>query len=94
MKKDTNLDIESDYFTAKKDEGIITISFTGNVMFFPTLLSVKEALFDYLDLISNTDTVKVVINLCAQKKLIETSFNGHTFYMRKLPNTHNKLEEA
>ncbi len=61
MKKDTNLDIKSDYFSAKKDDGIITISFNGNVMLFPTLLSVKDALFDYLDLISNTDTVKVVI---------------------------------
>jgi len=61
MKKDTNLDIKNDYFSAKKVEEIIMISFSGNIMLFPTLLSAKEALFDYLDLVSNTNTIKVVI---------------------------------
>jgi len=61
MKKGTDLDIKSDYFSTKKFNDIITISFTGNIMLFPTLLSAKEALFDYLDLVSNTDSIKVVI---------------------------------
>lgn len=61
MKMSRSLDVNSDYFSAKKADQIITISFHGNVMFFPTLLGAKEALFDYLDLVARSDTVKVVI---------------------------------
>ncbi len=68
MKKKTDFDIEGEYFSTKKIDEIITISFTGNVMHFPTLLSAKEALFDYLDLVSNSDAVKVVILKGQQKR--------------------------
>ena len=61
MKKGIDLDIKSDYFSAKKHDEIVTIKFNGNVMFFPTLLNAKEALFDYLDLVLKADTVKVII---------------------------------
>ena len=61
MKEGIDLDKNSDYFSAKRGDGIITISFDGNVMLFPTLLRAKEAIFDYLDLVSNDESIKVVI---------------------------------
>ena len=36
----------------------------------------------------------IVLNLCDRGKLVETNFNGHTFYMRKLSDTYNKQCEA
>ncbi len=72
-------------------------AFTGNVE--EDLLSItavhpmrKEAICQFLAK-AGVDW-QVVINLCAQKKLIETSFNGHQFYMRKLSDTYDKPGEA
>jgi len=72
-------------------------AFTGNVE--EDLLSItsvhpmrKEAVCHFLEK-ADVDWQEV-INLCAQKKLIETTFNGHKFYMRKLQDMHNKLEGA
>jgi hypothetical protein len=66
---------------------------TGNVE--EDLLSItavhpmrKEAVSQFLAK-ANVDW-QVVINLCDQKRLIETSYNGHKFYMRKLQDTHSK----
>ncbi len=62
-------------------------AFTGNVE--EDLLSItavhpmrEEAVCHFLER-AKVDWQEVV-NLCAQKKLIETEFNGHKFYMRKL----------
>ena len=70
---------------------------TGNVE--EDLLSItsvhpmrKEAVCHFLER-AEVDWQEV-INLCAQKKLIETTFNGHKFYMRKFQDMRNDLEEV
>lgn len=70
-------------------------AFTGNVE--EDLLSItavhpmrEEAVYHFLKR-AEVDWQEV-INLCAQKKLIETEYNGHKFYMRKLHDKHNIIE--
>jgi wyosine [tRNA(Phe)-imidazoG37] synthetase (radical SAM superfamily) len=72
-------------------------AFTGNVE--EDLLSItavhpmrKEAVSDFL-VRAGVDW-RVIENLIAEGKLIETTFDRHTFYMRKLHDMHNNLEEA
>lgn len=36
----------------------------------------------------------MIQDLCDRGKLIETKFEDHIFYMRRLKNMHNKSEEA
>jgi hypothetical protein len=52
----------------------------------------REAVSDFLDR-AEVDW-EVIEDLLAEGKLIETTFDRHTFYMRKLHDMHNNLEEA
>jgi wyosine [tRNA(Phe)-imidazoG37] synthetase (radical SAM superfamily) len=72
-------------------------AFTGNVE--EDLLSItavhpmrKEAVSDFLAR-AGVDW-RVIEDLIAEGKLIETTFDRHTFYMRKLHDMHNNLEDA
>jgi wyosine [tRNA(Phe)-imidazoG37] synthetase (radical SAM superfamily) len=72
-------------------------AFTGNVE--EDLLSItavhpmrKEAVSDFL-VRAGVDW-RVIEDLIAEGKLIETTFDRHTFYMRKLHDMHNNLEDA
>ena len=72
-------------------------AFTGNVE--EDLLSItavhpmrKEAVSDFL-VRAGVDW-RVIEDLIAKGKLIETTFDRHTFYMRKLHDMHNNLEDA
>jgi len=72
-------------------------AFTGNVE--EDLLSItavhpmrKEAVSDFL--VRARVDWRVIEDLIAEGKLIETTFDRHTFYMRKLHDMHNNLEDA
>ena len=60
--KTTNLDFDGEFFFGKRyNEEIVTMTYEGNVILLPTILSAKEEIFDYLDLIAGTDSVKIVV---------------------------------
>ena len=60
--KVTNLDYDGEFFLGKRyNDEIVTMRYEGNVILLPTILSAKEEIFEYLDLIARTDSVKVVV---------------------------------
>ena len=72
-------------------------AFTGNVE--EDLLSItavhpmrKEAVSDFL-VRAGVDW-RIIDNMVADGKLIETKFEGHTFYIRTLHEMHNSLDDA
>ena len=57
-----NLDYDGEFFFGSRyNEKIVTMRYEGNVILLPTILSAKEEIFEYLDLIARTDAVKVVV---------------------------------
>jgi len=63
MKKDQTLDERCDFFSAKRIEHIVMIRFKENLLFYASDLSAKEKVMKYLDLVSESDSIKVVVIL-------------------------------
>ena len=63
MKKDQGLDERCDFFSAKRLEHIVMINFKKNLLFYASDLSAKEKVLEYLDLVSRSDSIKVVVVL-------------------------------
>ena len=62
MNKLTNLDYEGEFFFGKRyNNEIVTLRYEGNVILLPTILTAKDEIFEYLDLIARTDSIKVVV---------------------------------
>jgi len=57
MKKDQNLDVKYDFFSGKRAEDIIVLSFKENLLHRTTDLDEKALLLDYLDLVSKSDGI-------------------------------------
>lgn len=58
--KEQNLNRETDLFRAERRNGVVMLTFKGGALLSSSSLSNKEEVFDYLDLLAQTDSVKVV----------------------------------
>jgi len=61
MQKAKEFDQTHDFFSAKKIDDIVILKFNENLLFSATDLNIKQPLFDYLELISKSDEIKVVL---------------------------------
>lgn len=69
MKKDQNLDVRYDFFSGKRVEDIIVLTFKENLLHSVTDLDEKALLFDYLDLVSKSNAIKVLLIIGSPKKI-------------------------
>lgn len=67
-------DVDHDLFTGKKAGDIVVLSFKEKPLLHATDLSVKKALFDYLDLVACCDDIKVVLVKEALIKMNRTEY--------------------
>ena len=61
MEEDQNLDRDHDVFSSKRLEDIIIFRFKENLLFRSTDLRAKAAVLNYLNRVSENDSIKVVI---------------------------------
>jgi len=61
MQKTKEFDQTHGFFSAKRIDDIAMLRFNKNLLLSATDLNVKGSLFDYLELISKTDEIKVVL---------------------------------
>jgi len=69
MKKDQNLDVKYDFFSGKRVEDIIVLSFKENLLHRTTDLDEKALLLDYLEFVSKSDAIKVLLIIGSPKKI-------------------------
>ena len=69
MKKDQNLDVKYDFFSGKRIEDIVVLSLKENLLHRTTDLDDKALLLDYLDLVSKSDAIKVLLIIGSPKKI-------------------------
>jgi 2-(1,2-epoxy-1,2-dihydrophenyl)acetyl-CoA isomerase len=58
---DQDLNCQNEFFSAKQSGDIVMLTFEGKVLLPFSYLDTKEALLRYLDLVSETDAVKIVM---------------------------------
>jgi len=68
MKKTKELNQTHDFFSAKRIDDIVMLKFNENLLFSATDLNLKQPLFDYLELISKSDEIKVVLIMGSPQK--------------------------
>lgn len=61
MTKQQNLDRDCDYFSSKTFEDILRITFSEDLLFQSTDLRCRDRIINYLNLVSEYDSVKVVV---------------------------------
>lgn len=61
MKKETNLYERHDFFSAKRIDNILTVRFKEDMLFRATDLSKRDDVLDYLDRVSKSDSIKVIV---------------------------------
>jgi 2-(1,2-epoxy-1,2-dihydrophenyl)acetyl-CoA isomerase len=61
MAKKINLDKECEFFTAERRDEIVILRLKENLLFRATDLSARDKVIDYLDQISITDAIKVIV---------------------------------
>jgi 2-(1,2-epoxy-1,2-dihydrophenyl)acetyl-CoA isomerase len=61
MKKTKEFDQRHEFFSAKRIDHIVMLKFNENLLFSATDLNIKQPLFDYLELVSKSDEIKVVL---------------------------------
>ena len=69
MKNDQNLDVRYDFFSGTRVEDIIVLSFKENLLHRTTDLDEMALLLDYLDLVSKSDAIKVLLTIGSPKKI-------------------------
>lgn len=61
MKKEPNFNQKYDFFSAKRLEDIVMLSFKESLLFRAPDLHARDQVLDYLDLVSESDSIKVVV---------------------------------
>ena len=61
MAKKVDLDKECEFFTAERLDEIVILRLKENLLFRATDLSERDKVIDYLDQVSITDSIKVVV---------------------------------
>ena len=69
MKKVSNFEVDYDFFSGRREENIVLISFKENLLQRTTHLDAKGLLFDYLELISRSDAIRGVLIIGSPKKM-------------------------
>jgi 2-(1,2-epoxy-1,2-dihydrophenyl)acetyl-CoA isomerase len=82
MEKKGNLDKECEFFTVERLDDIVMLRLKENLLFRATDLSERDRVIDYLDQISITDSIKVVIVMSSQE--VKGSEEYFDFYHRVL----------
>ena len=59
--KQQGLNQENDFFSAKRVDAVVTLTFKGKRLLPITFWSTKAPILDYLDLVSKSDSVRVVV---------------------------------
>ena len=68
MKKMSNFEVDYDFFSGRREEDIVLISFNENLLQRTTHLDAKGLLFDYLELVSKSDAIRGVLIIGSPKK--------------------------
>jgi len=79
----SNLDLNCDFFSAKELEDIILLRFKENLLFQGTDLSTRDEVLDYLDRISETHSIKVVIVRSSERRGCEEYFEFYNQALRR-----------
>ena len=69
MKKVSNFEVDYDFFSGRREEDIVLISFKENLLQRTTHLDAKGLLFDYLELVSKSDAIRGVLIIGSPKKM-------------------------
>jgi len=67
--KISNLDIENDLFSGRRNDDVAVLRFKNKPLHHVTDLDAKKVLFDYLDLVSVSDRIKVLLIVGAPVKM-------------------------
>jgi len=68
MKKDENINKNSDFFSAKEIDDLIILSLNKNLLIRSTDLATRDRVLDFFDDISRSDTIKVVVIVSSPEK--------------------------
>jgi 2-(1,2-epoxy-1,2-dihydrophenyl)acetyl-CoA isomerase len=82
MRKKACLDKECEFFTAERREEIVILRLKENLLFRATDLGERDKVIDYLDQVSITDSIKVVVFMCSPE--VKGSEEYFDFYHRVL----------
>jgi len=69
MKKRSSFEVDYDFFSGQRIEDIAVLSFKENFLHGGTHLTAKGWLFDYLELVSKSDEIKVLLIIGSPKKI-------------------------
>ena len=97
MRKVSNLEGDYDFFSAKRVEDIVILNIKENILLQATDLTAKDSLLEYLELVSESDAIKVVLIIGApQKKGSEEYFRFYRQVMEHKLDRHaiNRLYNA
>ena len=82
MAKKVDLDQECEFFTAERLDEIVILRLKENLLFRATNLIERDKVIDYLDQVSITDSIKVVVFMCSPD--VKGSEEYFDFYHRVL----------
>jgi 2-(1,2-epoxy-1,2-dihydrophenyl)acetyl-CoA isomerase len=69
MKKVSNFEVDYEFFSGRREEDTVLISFKENLLHRATHLDAKGQLFDYLELVSKSDAIRGVLIIGSPKKM-------------------------
>ena len=69
MEKVSNFEVDYDFFSGRREEDIVLISFKENLLQRTTHLDAKGELFDYFELVSKSDAIRGVLIIGSPKKI-------------------------
>ncbi len=61
MTKEFELDYRGDFFSARSSEEIAVVELKENLLFYATDLGAKEEMLSYLELVSGSEPIKVLV---------------------------------
>ena len=68
MKRKINLESDFDFFIGQVIGSVLVLNLKNNLMFRATSLAVKSKILDYLDQLSRTDAIKVLLIVSSAEK--------------------------
>ena len=68
MKKEKNLNQETNLFSGKHEDEVVIITFQGNALLVSSILNAKDSLFNYLEQVEKNDSVRVVLVKAASQR--------------------------
>ncbi|MBF0226049.1 MAG: enoyl-CoA hydratase/isomerase family protein [Desulfobacterales bacterium] len=88
MNEASKLNVNCDFFTGKAVDSIAQITFKENLLLRAIDLKCKEDFFDYLDIVSKNESIKVVLITGSSKKISCEEYIS--FYLKLLKSDHSK----